>query len=166
LEAGERLREEDISRIYVSPLKRTIETARLVVKGLGRKVPIIPEKAFIEINIPAWEGKKKTEIRKDPELNYEIWTKTPHLFSLPRSETLQEVQERALKKCLQILEREDCALVVTHMVVVRVLLCHFLGLGLKAYRSIPVPNATPILVEPQEEGFRVEAPFDLLSMAA
>ncbi len=159
LEAGERLREEAVKRIYVSPLKRTIETARLVVKGMGRKIKIIPEKAFIEINIPAWEGKRKAEIRQNPELNYEIWAKSPHLFSLSGSETLKEVQDRAVKRALQILDRDHCALIITHMVVIRVLLCHFLGLGLKGYRSIPVPNATPILVFPEGEGFRVEAPF-------
>ncbi len=161
IEAGKRLAQEPIERIYASPLKRTMETAELVVRGLGRKVEIIPHEAFLEINIPPWEGKKKAEIRRYPELRYELWAKSPHLFCLPGCETLSEVQNRALKAALEILSRDNCALIVTHMVVVRVLLCHFLGLDLSAYRSIPVPNATPILVVPEGDRFRVEAPFAL-----
>ncbi len=165
IEAGKRLAAEPLECIYASPLKRTMETAELVVRGMGRQVDIVPHEAFIEINIPPWEGKKKAEIRKDPALLYEVWAKTPHLFSLPGCETLAQVQERALKAALDLLERHDCFLVVTHMVVVRVLLCHFLGRDLSAYRSIPVPNATPILVVAEKDGFRVEAPFELSQAA-
>ncbi len=165
IEAGRRLAGEPIERIYASPLKRTMETAELVRRGLGREIEIVPHEAFLEINIPPWEGKRKTEIRKYPELHYEIWARTPHLFCLPGCETLVEVQERALKAALEILDQHQTALIVTHMVVVRVLLCHFLGLDLSAYRRVPVPNAIPVLVIPEGDGFRVEAPFELLRAA-
>ena len=166
IEAGQKLKNEPIERIYASPLLRTMDTARLILRGMRREIEIVPEEAFLEINIPPWEGKRKTEIRKQTGPVYEIWRKTPHLFSYPGCETLDQVLDRALKASLRLLEEHRCSLIVTHMVVVRVLLCHFLGVGLSAYRSIPVPNATPILVRFKAGRFQVEAPFEIMAHAA
>ncbi len=161
--AGQKLRGEGIKRIYASPLPRTLETARLVAEELENPVEIIPEEAFLEINIPPWEGKQKTQIRKDPSLGYEIWFKAPHLFKLPGCETLSQVLERAVAGCEKVFAAEvgGTSLIVTHMVVVRVLLVHYLGLSLAAYREIPVPNATPILLCREGQTTKVEAPFPL-----
>ncbi len=161
--AGQKLRGEGIRRIYASPLPRTLETARLVAQELEGNPEIIPEPAFLEINLPPWEGKQKIEIRRDPRLKYEVWEKTPHLFKLPGCETLAEVLERAVKGCERVFEREKglSTLIVTHMVVVRVLLVHYLGLPLSAYRQIPVPNATPILLQKEGGKVAIKAPFDL-----
>ncbi len=161
--AGRKLRGEGIRRIYASPLPRTMETARLVAEELENPVEIIPEEAFLEINIPPWEGKQKAEIRRDPGLKYEVWSKTPHLFHLPGCETLAQVLERAVAGCEKVFaaEASGTTLIVTHMVVVRVLLVHYLGLPLADYRKIPVPNATPILLSRTAQGTVVKAPFPL-----
>ncbi len=163
IEAGKKLYGQNIKHIYASPLLRTLETAKLIASQLENQVEIIPENAFIEINIPPWEGKQKIEIRRDPQLQYEIWEKTPHLFNLNGCETLQEVFNRAVKGCEKVFEKErgKTSLIVTHMVIVRVILLYYLGLPLSAYRKIPVPNATPILLIKDEKSVNVKAPFDL-----
>jgi len=162
-EAGRRLRGEGIKRIYASPLPRTMETARLLAEELESPVEIVPEEAFLEINIPPWEGRLKVDLRQDPAMKYEVWSKTPHLFALPGCESLQEVLARAVAGCESVFEKEaeSAGLIVTHMVVVRVLLVHYLGLPLSAYREIPVPNATPILLVKSDGQVKIEAPFEL-----
>jgi len=49
--------------------------------------------------------------------------------------------------------------VITHMVVVRVLLVHYLELPLSTYREFPVPNALPILLRRQGLTVTIEVPF-------
>ncbi len=161
--AGQKLRGEGIRRIYASPLLRTMETARLVAQELENPVEIIPDEDFLEINIPPWEGKKKTELKKEPSLQYEIWSKTPHLFRLEGCETLEQVLRRAIRGCERVFQQEQgrTSLIVTHMVVVRVILLHYLRLPLSAYRKIPVPNATPIMLQRSPNHTLVEAPFEL-----
>ena len=160
LEAGKLLRGRGIGRIYASPLRRTMETAALIRQGLGEEgLEIVPDESFLEINIPPWEGRRREELLADPGLGYLTWRRAPHLFALPGCETLRQVQERAVRRALSLLEGEEVPLVVTHMAVVRVLLCHFMGLALAAYRSIAVPNARPFLVRREGEGFRVEGPL-------
>ena len=71
--------------------------------------------------------------------------------------------DRAVAGCEKIFtqERGNTSLIVTHMVIVRVLLVHYLGLSLEAYREIPVPNASPILLCREGQTTKVEAPFPL-----
>ncbi len=166
IEAGKRLCGQGIKRIYASPLLRTLETAKLVASQLEGSPEIVPEEAFIEIDIPPWEGKQKIKIRKDPKLLYEVWEKTPHLFNLYGCETLQDVVQRAILGCEKVFQREagGTSLIVTHMVIIRVILLHYLGLPLSAYRQIPVPNATPILLLRDGKSLEVKAPFDLTNV--
>ncbi|WP_022853432.1 histidine phosphatase family protein [Thermodesulfatator atlanticus] len=161
-EAGRLIAKEDISAIYASPLRRTMETAIAVRKGMARPLPIIPDPAFIEINIPPWEGKTKDEIIANASLKYEMWRKNPHLFDLPGCENLQKVKERVVPRALSLFARKTPVLIVTHMVVVRVLFCYFLGIELKDYRVISVPNARVFVVEKEPQGFFVRTAEDML----
>ncbi|OAQ19921.1 histidine phosphatase family protein [Thermosulfurimonas dismutans] len=158
--AGEYLKGEDLSRIYISPLHRTRRTAELMAEVLDSP-EIVEEPGFFEISIPPWEGRFKYELRKDPDMQYEVWSKAPHRFYIPGCETLPEVYGRAVRAMEDLFHRESgrVVAVVTHMVVVRVLLVHYLELPLSAYREVPVPNALPILLRRQGLTVTIEVPF-------
>jgi len=158
--AGEYLKGEDICRIYVSPLHRTRRTAELMAEILNSP-EIVEEPGFLEIDIPPWEGRFKYELRKDPGMRYEVWSATPHRFYLSGCETLPEVYGRSVRAMEELFHRENgrSVAVVTHMVVVRVLLVHYLELPLSAYREIPVPNALPILFRRRDLTVTIEVPF-------
>ncbi len=160
--AGELLRADPPRRVYISPLHRTRHTAELLCQALGGAPELVEEPGFLEINIPPWEGRYKYELRSDPSLQYEVWSRMPHRFYLPGCETLAEVYGRAVRAMEDLFHRErgSVVAVVTHMVVVRVLLVHYLELPLAAYRTVPVPNALPVLFRRQGMEIRVEVPFD------
>ncbi len=159
--AGRLLSREEISKVFVSPLFRTRRTAELLVEELGYEVPIEFAPGFLEINIPSWEGKYKYELKRDPKFQYEVWVKAPHRFFLPDSETLAEVYGRAVREMERLFwnEKGKTVVVVTHMVIVRVLLVHYLELPLSFYRELPVPNALPFLFKRTNSEVTVEVPY-------
>jgi len=159
--AGEYLRSDPPIRIYVSPLRRTRDTAELMLEALGRGAEVVEEPGFLEISIPPWEGRFKHELRADPVFQYEVWSKSPHRFFIPGCETLPEVYGRAVRAMEEVFHRESgrTVAVVTHMVVVRCLLVHYLELPLAAYRTVPVPNALPVLLRRRGLEVSVEVPF-------
>ena len=161
LRAGEYLRADPPERIYISPLHRTRRTAELMIEALGVSPEIVEESGFLEISIPPWEGRFKHELRADPAMQYEVWSRAPHRFYLPGCETLPEVYGRAVRAMEEIFHRERgrTVAVVTHMVVVRSLLVHYLELPLSAYRTVPVPNALPVLLRRRDLEVEIEIPF-------
>ncbi len=144
LSAAEALRGEGISLIISSRVARARETAEIIASR--NAIPLATNPAFDEIYIPPWEGRLKQELLADPETNYRIWKKTPHLFQMPGAETLADVQKRALERLLQLFqEREGERLaLVTHLSVARCLALHFMGLDLSHYRQIEIPHARPL----------------------
>ncbi len=159
--AGEYLRADPPGRIYISPLHRTRRTAELMMEALGGSSEIVEASDFLEISIPPWEGRFKHELRSDPAMQYEVWSRAPHRFYLPGCETLAEVYGRAVRGMEEIFHRESgrAVAVVTHMVVVRSLLVHYLELPLSAYRTVPVPNALPVLFRRRDLEVTIEVPF-------
>ncbi|RUM88166.1 MAG: histidine phosphatase family protein [Thermodesulfatator sp.] len=158
---GKFLAGEDLAAIYISPLHRTRRTAEILAQVLKRRPPIYESPGFLEISIPPWEGRTKAELRADPAMGYEVWSQRPHRFYLPGCETLAEVYGRAVRAMEDLFHQEKgrTLLVVTHMVVVRVLLLHYLEKPLSFYRRIPVPNALPIGFRAQGLEVKVEVPY-------
>ncbi|WP_168718818.1 histidine phosphatase family protein [Thermosulfurimonas marina] len=160
-QVGKYLAAEDLSAIYVSPLHRTRRTAEILAENLRRRPPIYEAPGFLEISIPPWEGRTKAELRADPAMQYEVWSQKPHRFYLPGCETLAEVYGRAVRALEDLFHQEEgrALLVVTHMVVVRVLLLHYLEKPLSFYRRVPVPNALPVCFRRRGLEVALEVPY-------
>ena len=99
---GDRFREEyaDISVIYASPLKRTMNTAQAIADGLEQMVT--PIAGLIEYGVGEWEG-----------LSYEVMSEehqffakmaADHHFSAPGGESLFQVHERIRSTFFQLIE--------------------------------------------------------------
>jgi broad specificity phosphatase PhoE len=141
VEVGKRLADSGISRIFCGPLARTRQSAGIIGDVLG--VPVTAEEALNEINIPHWDGLSKEMIRTRFGPQYPTWLDDPAGFLVPGCETIAEVQNRGVS-CLESIMGNHpgrSLLVVSHLIVVRSLLLHYLGQAIADFRTIKVGNA-------------------------
>ncbi|MGV1100888.1 histidine phosphatase family protein [Thiovibrio sp. JS02] len=140
-EVGRSLAQAGIGKIFCGPLPRTRQSAEIVAAML--RAGVFVEEGFNEIAIPHWDGLTKDEIRAKFGPEYPTWLDDPPSFSVAGCETIAHVQKRAVG-CVERLFRE-CAgrniLVVSHLIVIRSLLLHYLGRPISEFRSIKVGNA-------------------------
>ena len=141
VEVGKRLTGCGISQIFCGPLARTRQSAGIVGELLG--VPVVAEEDLTEIRIPHWDGLTKEAIRARFGPEYPTWHDDPAGFSVAGCETIAEVQARAVT-CLEAIFRSypgQSLLVVSHLIVVRSLLLHYLARPIADFRGIKVGNA-------------------------
>ena len=136
----------EINRVFCGPLRRTRQSAGIVADMLGS--PVEATEALTEISIPHWDGLTKKAIRESFGSEYPTWHDDPVGFSLPGCETIAEVQARATA-FLETLFAEYSGrnlLVVSHLIVVRALLLHYLARPLAEFREIKVGNAQVVVL--------------------
>lgn len=107
-------KKDDFDVYYCSPLKRSIDTLKLVVQEVNS---VLIDKRIIEISIGDWEGKQKSDFPEDLLRAYRNGLYTP-----PRAETTQEVDNRVISFVCELFEKYDNKtkiLVVTHSGVMR-----------------------------------------------
>lgn len=151
-EVGHKLAGRGISKIFCGPLARTRQSAGIVGELLG--VPIATAEALTEIRIPHWDGLTKETIRARFGPQYPTWLDDPAGFCLPGCETIAQVQNRAVA-CLETLFHEypgQNLLVVSHLIVVRALLLHYLARPIADFRAIKVGNAQVATLSRDERG--------------
>ncbi|OGR02281.1 MAG: hypothetical protein A2520_08855 [Deltaproteobacteria bacterium RIFOXYD12_FULL_53_23] len=140
-EVGKKLAGYGIKKIFCGPLTRTQQSARIVGELLA--APVETKEALTEISIPHWDGLTKETIRARFGSEYPVWLTDPSGFHLPGCETIAEVQNRAVA-CLETILREypgQNLLVISHLIVVRSLLLHYLARPLADFRAIKIGNA-------------------------
>lgn len=157
VEVGTRLAGRGISKIFCGPLARTRQSAEIVSGLLG--VPVEAQEGLTEISIPHWDGLTKKAIRMRFGPEYPTWHDDPAGFSVAGCETIAEVQARAVT-CLEAIFRGypgQSLLVVSHLIVVRSLLLHYLARPIADFRGIKVGNAQLVtLVRDDLAGTNVE----------
>ena len=130
------LKDRPIAATYSSPLKRTMETARVIANQIG--LPVQPLEGLIDINFGEWQGLTAVEAAKrDGEL-HRTWLERPHEVRFPGGEGLADVRERVTTAVDELAARhqEETVILVSHMVVCRVLLCAMLGLDNSRYWQV------------------------------
>ncbi|MBU1205825.1 MAG: histidine phosphatase family protein [Proteobacteria bacterium] len=125
---AEYFRKATLHVVYSSPLSRAEETARAIAAMQGLQV--IPESAFIDIDFGDWHGLPLQEVReKYPDL-YRAWRERPQAVTFPGGENLARVKARAWPGLQRVVREnpEKTALIVSHRVVAKILICAVLGL--------------------------------------
>lgn len=110
---------EDISfdEVYISPLKRTIETANILC------LDGILEPRIEEINFGIFQGKTYEEIkRKYPQETYD-WTNDYINYRIPDGESLMDLYKRTSKFLEGLVVEDKDILVITHEGVIKCALC-------------------------------------------
>lgn len=154
---GSMLAGQGISRIFCGPLPRTRQSAGIVGELLG--VQVEADEGLNEISIPHWDGLTKETIRARFGSEYPTWLADPAGFCVEGCETIGEVQERGVAFVESLFGRYpgQKLLVVSHLIVVRALLLHYLARPLADFRAIKVGNAqVATLLRDESGGTEVE----------
>ncbi len=127
--------------VFSSPLLRASQTASLI----SPKSIIVP--GMIERSGGDYEGKTYPELKKllAPR-KYKLWQRDWHAAPL-HGESYQDVQDRVVpafrKSILPYIQKGSRVCLVSHEVVTKVLLGHFLGLSEKATMELSIEHALP-----------------------
>ena len=126
-----------INAMYSSPLKRSVETARLIGE-FHPSIPLIKESGLKEMNLGEFEGieaqlwaERHQEFRK-------AWNENPADLAMPGGESLREVQLRASDTFERISEShapDSTLLICSHNFVIVSLLCFASKTPLNQFRE-------------------------------
>lgn len=145
----------DVTTMFCSDLKRSVETARIIAETI--KVSVSIRSDLREINMGIWEGKTIHEIVADYPAEYEARGHDLAKYRIPGGETFQEAQERITTAFLSMLTvSEGNLLIVGHAGINRLLLCKFLGMPLKNLFHIYQDYGCVNVLIGKEEQYRVK----------
>lgn len=121
--------------VYVSPMKRTIATAKPLCDAVGIEMQI--RDGLREIKYGEWEGKTVEEVKKEYEEDYINWLTEPAWNAPNGGETSVQIASRASLVIAEIEEKykNGNVLVVSHKATIRIILCSLLGIDLGRYRD-------------------------------
>jgi alpha-ribazole phosphatase len=123
-----RLAQSRMDVVYASPLRRALETARILAEP--HDAPVETHGGLAEIHFGDFEGLSYDEIQKRFPDIYHLWMHQPTAVRFPNGEDFRGFQRRALAFVDSIVARHvgKSIAVVTHAGVVRILLADALGI--------------------------------------
>jgi broad specificity phosphatase PhoE len=134
---AERCKRWQVDRVVSSPLKRTLETARIVFPDRDLEL----DDRLKEIHFGAFEG--YTHQQNMTHAAWVAWIDDPFLRPAPGGESYQQVMARAVA-WLEALPKTGHTVAVTHAGVIRMLVSHVLGLKRPTWRKRIVLGHTSI----------------------
>ena len=135
----------DIDAIYTSPLKRAVQTARLLAKG--NPLSILLDAGLTELAFGRWAGCYFDDLVHDPL--YHRFLRSPLTTRIPGGETIKDVQRRGLRVMQQAAKQipQGRFLFVSHGDVMRAMICHCLRLPLEEFRRLRVDTGSLSVVQ-------------------
>jgi probable phosphoglycerate mutase len=129
--------------VYVSPMKRTIATAKPLCDAIALEMKL--REGLKEIRYGEWEGKTAEFVKQHYAEDYVHWLTEPAWNPPTGGETAIQIASRASLVITEIEQKytEGNVLVVSHKATIRIMLCSLLGIDLGRYRDrIDVPAAS------------------------
>lgn len=132
---AERLADDQISAIYCSPMRRTIETARIV--GAPSGIEPIQRQELREISHGHWETMRRAEVEAQYPDEYAAWVEDPFTFAPQGGESGLSVMARALPLVRDIVVQHngEVVAIVSHKATIRLLISSLLGFDARGYRD-------------------------------
>jgi broad specificity phosphatase PhoE len=137
----------DWTAAYVSPMKRTIATAKPLCDAVGIEMQL--RDGLREIEYGEWEGKTQDYVKENDSDNYIHWMTEPAWNAPPGGETAVQIASRSELVISEITAKHESGnvLVVSHKATLRIILCGLLGIDLGRYRDrIDMPAASVSVV--------------------
>ena len=132
---AELLRSIDFNKVYVSEMKRTLQTANILLKD--KQYDLIQDKRINEINFGVFEGKGYNELEELYPKEWKLWCSDWKSFTPPQGESYIEFYTRIKSFMDDILKLdEDNVLIVTHSGVIRSVYCYLLDGNLDFFGSL------------------------------
>lgn len=152
----ERLRSKSFDYIYVSPLKRAVDTIMPLAR-VKKRVPVVMNYGLIERDYGRWDDMTFEEIEESDPEGYKNWHSDWIDFVIPDGESAAQVQSRINETIDNILSAHGSGniIVVTHLGAARHILSHLLGLSTEQswlftldnakYASVAIDNGKAVL---------------------
>ena len=134
--------------VYVSPMRRTVATAKPLCDALSIEMQL--RDGFKEIRYGKWEDQSASYVKQQYSEDYLRWLAEPAWNPPTGGETAVEIANRAMPVIAEIQEKyaEGNVLIVSHKATIRVILCSLLGIDLGRYRDrIDAPAGSVSLVK-------------------
>jgi probable phosphoglycerate mutase len=139
--------------VYVSPMKRTIATAKPLCDEIGAEMQL--RDGLKEIRYGKWEGQTREYVKEHYLEDYINWLAEPAWNPPTGGETSVEIASRASLVVAEIKEKYPSGnvLVVSHKATIRIILCNLLGIDLGRYRDrLACPAASISVLKFDEHG--------------
>ena len=135
LRLGGRLADDEISAVYCSPMRRTIETAALIAGP--HNVSPVTRPGLRGIDHGHWEGLTRQDVEGRFGDEYARWEQDPFTVAPERGECGVDVMARALPVIRDIVEAHlgQNVLVVSHKATIRLIISSLLGFDARGYRD-------------------------------
>ena len=123
-----RLSRFSVTAIYSSPLKRALTTAQAIADKFG--VTVQPHNGLLDIYFGKWQGLTPQEASDQDGVLLDAWRNAPHKVTFPQGEGLTHVRDRVTSALDELTAKhaDETIVLVSHVVVLKVLLCVLLGL--------------------------------------
>jgi len=154
-QAGEKLKETPIDKVYTSVLKRAIRTADIVLDVVGKSdLPVERDPALNERHYGDLQGLNKAETaKKYGEAQVHLWRRSYDVRP-PNGESLQDTAARVLpyweSKILPDLQAGKNVLVVAHGNSLRALVMRLDGLTREEVLELNIPTGVPLVYRFEE----------------
>jgi alpha-ribazole phosphatase len=143
---SEKLQNIDFDKVYVSELKRTAQTANILLKD--RQIDLIKDKRINETNFGVFEGKSHEKVKDLYSEEWKLWCDDWKGFAPPEGESYLQVYDRVKSFMDDILKlNEDNVLIVTHGGVIRSVYCYLLGGNLDYFWSFGSKNSDITIIK-------------------
>lgn len=121
--------------VYVSPMKRTIATAKPLCDAVGLEMQL--RDGLKEIRYGKWEGQTLEFVKQNYADDYVRWLTEPAWNPPTDGETAVQIASRTSLVITEIEQKYSTGnvLVVSHKATIRIILCSLLGIDLGRYRD-------------------------------
>jgi len=129
--------EWDLTALYSSPLSRTVEVSSSISQLTGIKIKTDPR--LMELNLGFLEGITGQDMRNDWSDLWNTWREHPGSVTMPKGESLYDLQERAWAAFIDI-QNNHCATdtiaIVSHNFTIRCICTKLLQIPMSNYHCL------------------------------
>lgn len=139
----------DVDAVYASPMKRCVETARLIWKEQAENLILVP--GFRECDFGDFENRNYQELNGNPD--YQAWIDSGGTMPFPGGESMEVFRRRCRESFVRIAgtirESRTCAAMVVHGGTIMAILEQY-GTPKKDYFDYQVKNGCGYVLTPAE----------------
>ena len=128
------------ARLYASPTVRTVETAEILSKKLGKYY--FEEETLTEIDLGEMEDMQKDDVQKKYANVVRNFSEKPSLCEIPGGESIPDVQQRVLSFIYDRLDEGRDLILVCHDIVIRTFLVYAMNMSIDFIWSLSPDEMT------------------------
>ena len=143
--AADRLAGAPITKVYASPIERTMQTAQAIAARHGLTVE--PLEGVIEAEYGDWTDQTLHDLAKTDE--WKVVQRTPSRARFPNGESLLEMQTRMVIALDQVAarHRHETVVVVSHADPIKSAVAHYTGMHLDHFQRLAISPASITVFE-------------------